>query len=76
MASNKTKKWSDLSISRQASLEKEWNRINKTRRGAGQKPYGAKGRTAWLKAKGITGGNGGIVRGTQRIKRIGRKYGQ
>lgn len=70
------KKWSDLSISRQAALEREWNRINKTRHKAGQKAYGPKGRSGWLRAKGIAGGNGGIVRGTQRMKRIGRKHGQ
>lgn len=76
MANKKMKKWSDLSISRQAALEKEWNRINKTRRKAGQRAYGTKGRSGWLKAKGITPGGGGIVRGTQRMKRMGRKHGQ
>lgn len=76
MANKKMKKWSDLSISRQAALEKEWNRINKTRRGAGQKAYKTRGKSAWLKAKGIMPGRGGIVKGTQRMKHLSRRYGQ
>lgn len=75
MANKKMKKWSDLSISRQASLEKQWNQINRTRYKAGQRSYGPKGRSAWLKAKGIMPGRGGLVRGTQRMKRIKRKHG-
>lgn len=76
MVKNKTKKWSDLSISKQAAIEKQWNRIQSARRKAGQKAYGAKGKSAWLKAKGISGGGNGIVRGTQRMKRLGRAYGR
>jgi hypothetical protein len=74
MANKKTRKWSDLTISQQAALEKKWNRVQSTRGKAGQKPYSAKGAGAWLKAQGIAGGGGGLVRGTQRLKRLGRKF--
>lgn len=74
MANKKMKRWADLTISRQAALEKQWNQIQKTRHKAGQKAYGGKGRSAWLRAKGIIAGNGGIVRGTQRLKRLGRQH--
>jgi hypothetical protein len=76
MANKKTKQWSKLSISKQAALEKEWNRINRARTKAGQKSYGSRGKSAWLKAKGIKSNGNGIVRGTQRMKRLKRKYGE
>lgn len=76
MANSKKKKWGDLSISQQSRLEKEWNRINRTRRKAGQRSYGARGRSAWLRSKGITGGSGGIVRGTQALKSKRRRIGE
>ncbi len=74
MANKKMKEWSDLSMSKQAAIEKQWNRVQKARRKAGQRAYGAKGKSAWLRAKGISGGGNGIVRGTQRL--IGRKHGR
>ena len=72
----KMKKWSDLSISKQASLEKQWNKIQGSRRKAGQKSYGGRGRSAWLKAQGIMPGKGGFVQGTQSMKRKRRRYGE
>ena len=76
MNGKKTKKWAELSISKQATLEKEWNRINRARAKAGHRSYGSKGKSAWLKAKGIIPGGNGIVRGTQRMKRLKRKHGE
>ena len=76
MPNKKMKKWSDLSISRQAAIEKQWNRIQKTKRKAGQKAYKSKSKSAWLRAKGISGGGNGIVRGTQRLKTKRRQYGE
>ena len=55
---------------------REWNRINRARTKAGQKSYGSRGKSAWLKAKGIKSNGNGIVRGTQRMKRLKRKYGE
>lgn len=73
---NKTKKWSELTTAQQSKLEKQWNRVQTTREKAGQKPYSRKGETGWLKAQGIVNDGKGIVRATQRLKRMGRKIGR
>lgn len=73
----KTKKWSELTIKQQSKLEKEWSKIQNVREKAGQKPYSKKGKTGWLKAQNIfNDSKEGIVRATQRMKRMGRRFGR